>query len=136
VGQTTRAGDSGRDWQTFLAYLTGAVEPARLLRNADRVTANRLLRPPLPGRVRWRASARQARADLGQTLGHNTLEAVATRGNPAPLLGWHRTRVAQQCAGAAPRRAPGRPLIAHELEALRVPLAQEKRSWGAELSSG
>jgi len=39
------------DWKTWLAYLSGSVDEALLLRNEYLVTANRILRDPIQGRV-------------------------------------------------------------------------------------
>lgn len=46
------------------------------------------------------------------------------------MLGWHCKLVAQKFDGSPRRKAPGRPTIAQELEALIVRIAQEHRSWG------
>jgi hypothetical protein len=46
------------------------------------------------------------------------------------ILAWHRKLVAQKCDGSKQRKAPGRPPIDADLEALVVRLAQEHRSWG------
>jgi putative transposase len=56
---------------------------------------------------------------------------VATIVKPDTILAWHRTLVAQQFDGSQQRKAPGRPRIDPELEALIVRMAQENRSWGA-----
>src|SRR5712692_12089137 len=45
-------GNSRMDWKTLLAYITGSVDQALLLRNEYLVTENRLLRNQLTGRVR------------------------------------------------------------------------------------
>jgi len=55
---------------------------------------------------------------------------VATIVKPDTILGWHRKLVAQKFDGSLQRKAPGRPKIAPELEALIVRMAQENRSWG------
>jgi putative transposase len=55
---------------------------------------------------------------------------VATIVKPDTILGWHRKLVAQKCDGSQQRKAPGRPTIDQELEALVVRMAQENRSWG------
>jgi hypothetical protein len=39
---------------------------------------------------------------------------------------------AQQFDGSHQRKAPGRPMIEQELEALIVRMAQEHRSWGSD----
>jgi hypothetical protein len=59
---------------------------------------------------------------------------IGFRPPPAPTLwlafGWHRLLVAQKCDGSQQRKAPGRPTIDPELEALVVRMAQENRAWG------
>jgi putative transposase len=69
-------------------------------------------------------------ADMGQKLGKQALQDVAKIVKPDTMLGWHRTLVAQKCDGSTHRKAPGRPPIAPELEALVVRMARENRSWG------
>src|SRR5205823_9650649 len=46
------------------------------------------------------------------------------------MLAWHRKLVAQKFDGSQQRKAPGRPTIDQELEALVVRMARENRSWG------
>ncbi len=75
------------------------------------------------------ASARPF-ADIGKKLGKQALAEVATIVKPDTILGWHRKFVAQKFDGSTQRKAPGRPMIAQELEALVVRMAQENRSWG------
>jgi transposase InsO family protein len=58
------------------------------------------------------------------------LEEVATIVKPDTMLAWHRKLVAQKFDGSKHRKAPGRPMIDHELEALAVRMARENRSWG------
>jgi hypothetical protein len=41
------------DWKYLLAYISGTVDQALLLRNEYLVTENRLLRNQITGRVRW-----------------------------------------------------------------------------------
>src|SRR5262249_48396222 len=67
---------------------------------------------------------------IGQRLGKQALKEVATIVKPDTILGWHRKLVAQKCDGSPQRKAPGRPTIDPELEALVVRMAQENRSWG------
>jgi hypothetical protein len=118
------------DWKTLLAYITGSVDQALLLRNEYLVTENRLLRHQITGRVRLTEGERTTLATIGQQLGKHALQEVATIVKPDTILGWHRRLVAQKCDGSAQRKTPGRPMIAQELEALVVRLAQENRSWG------
>ena len=83
----------------------------------------RILRNQITGRVRLTDGERTARAEMGQKLGKK--EAVANIVTPNTILAWHRTLVAQQFDGSQQRKAPGRPTIDHELEALVVRMARE-----------
>jgi putative transposase len=94
------------------------------------VTENRILRNQLTGRIRLRDGERTALAVIGHKLGKQALKDVAQIVKPETILGWHRTLVAQKFDGSQQRKAPGRPTIAQELEALIVRIAQENRSWG------
>jgi putative transposase len=77
-----------------------------------------------------RDGERKTLADIGRKLGKQALQEVATIVKPDTILGWHRTLVAQKCDGPTQRKAPGRPMIDQELEALVVRMARENRSWG------
>jgi putative transposase len=118
------------DWKTLLASITGTVDQELLVRNAYLVAENRFLRHQLKGRVQLSDGERKPLAEIGDKLGKHALEDVATIVKPAPILGWHRTLVAQKCDGSTQRKDPGRPKIDPELEALIVRIAQENRSWG------
>ncbi len=118
------------NWKTLLAYITGTVDQELLLRNEYLVTENRILRNQITGRVRLTDGERTALAEIGQKLGKKALEAVATIVKPDTILAWHRTLVAQKFDGSQQRKAPGRPTIDPELEALVVRMARENRSWG------
>ena len=124
------------DWKTLLAYITGTVDQELLVRNEYLVTENRILRQQLRGRVRLRDAERKTLAEIGQKLGKKALEEVATIVKPDTILGWHRTLVAQKFDGSTQRKAPGRPPIDPELEALVVRIAQENRSWGYDRIAG
>jgi putative transposase len=78
------------DWKHLLAYITGTVDQALLLRNAYLVTENRLLRNQLQGRVRLTDAERKILAELGVKLGKQALEEVATIVKPDTILAWHR----------------------------------------------
>jgi putative transposase len=80
--------------------------------------------------VRLTDGERTARAEIGQKLSKQALKEVATIVKPDTILGWHRKLVAQKFDGSAQRKAPGRPQVDPELEALIVHMAQENRSWG------
>ena len=115
---------------TSLAYITGTVDQELLLRNEYLVTENRILRDQLKERVRLSDGERRALAEIGQKLGKQAFEEVATIVKPDTILAWHRKFIAQKFDGSQQRKAPGRPPIDTELEALVVRIAQENRSWG------
>jgi putative transposase len=116
------------DWKTLLVYLTGSVDRELLLRNEYLVTENRILRHQITGRVRLSDGERKTLAAIGKQLGKQTLAEVATIGTPNTILAWHRTLVAKKFDGSQRRKAPGRPRIDEELEALVVRMAQENRT--------
>src|ERR1051326_9630997 len=118
------------DWKQLLAYITGTVDQELLLRNEYLVTENRILRDQLKGRVRLSDGERMALAEIGQKLGKQALEEVASIVKPDTILAWHRKLVAQKFDGSAQRKTPGRPVLDQEIEALIVRMAQENRSWG------
>jgi putative transposase len=118
------------DWKTFLAYITGTVDQELLLRNEYLVTENRILRNQIQGRLRLSTGERKALAEIGQKLGKQALDEVATMVKPETILAWHRKLVTQKFDGSQRRKTPGRPRIDQELETLVVRMAQENRSWG------
>ena len=118
------------DWKHLLASITGTVDQELLPRNEYLVTENRILRNQITGRVRLTDGERKTLAAIGQKLGKEALKDVATIVKPDTILGWHRRLVAQKFDGSQQRKAPGRPMIDPELEALVVRMAQENRSWG------
>src|SRR5213080_3801039 len=124
------------DWKQLLAYITGTVDQELLLRNEYLVTENRILRNQMKGRLRLSDGERKVLAAIGQKLGKQALKDVATIVKPDTILGWHRKLVAQKFDGSPQRKAPGRPMIDPELEALVVRMAQESRSWGYDRSVG
>jgi hypothetical protein len=62
------------DWKHLLAYITGTVDQALLLRNEYLVTENCILRNQLTGRVRLTDGERKTLAVIGQKLGKKALE--------------------------------------------------------------
>jgi hypothetical protein len=105
------------DWKHLLAYITGPVDQELLLRNEYLVTENRLLHNQSTGRRRLTEGERTTLAAIGQKLGQKAVEAVANIVKPDTILAWHRQLVAQKFDGATQRKAPGRPMIAPEVEA-------------------
>ena len=110
-------------WKTLLAYITGTVDQELLLRNEYLATENRILRSQIKGRLRLNDGERKALAEIGQKLGKQALEEVATIVKPDTILGWHRQLRAQKIDGARQWKAPGQPTIDPELEALVVRMA-------------
>src|SRR5437667_1195254 len=122
-------GEGSMDWKTLLAYITGTVDQELLLRNEYLVTENRLLRNQIKGRVRLRDGERKTLAAIGQKLGKQALQEVATIVKPDTILGWHRQLVTQKFDGSRQRQAPGRPTINQEIGPLTVRMAGENGSW-------
>jgi hypothetical protein len=74
------------DWKTLLAYITGSVDQALLLRNEYLVTENRILRNQIKGRIRLSDGERKTVAEIGQKLGKQALEEVANIVKPDTIL--------------------------------------------------
>jgi putative transposase len=106
------------------------VDQQLLLRNEYQVTANRILRQQIMGRLRLSDGERKTLAELGKKLGRQALAEVATIVKPDTILAWHRTLVARKFDGSRQRKMPGRPPVDVALETLVMRLAQENRSWG------
>src|SRR5260221_13818585 len=105
------------DWKHLLAYITGTVDQELLLHNEYLVTENRILRNQITGRARLTDGERKTLAAIGQKLGKQALNDVATIVKPDTILGWPRNLVAQKFDGSHQRTAPGRPTIVPGLEA-------------------
>ena len=99
-------------WKTLLAYITGTVDQALLLRHEYLVTENRILHQQLRGRVRLTDAERKTLAEIGYKLGKQALKEVATIVRPDTILSWHRKLVAQKFDGSTRPKAPARPPIA------------------------
>src|SRR5499426_361751 len=117
-------------WKHLLAYMTGSVNEELLLRNEYLVMENRILRHQITGRICLTDAERKMLAEIGQKLGKQALKEVATIVKPDTILAWHRKLVARKFDGSQQRKAPGRPTIDQEVEALVVRMAQENRFWG------
>jgi putative transposase len=119
------------DWKQLLGHITGSVEEELRLHNAYLAAENRILRHQIKvRRVRLTDAERKTLAEIGQKLGRQALEEIATVAKPDTILAWHRTLVAQKCDSSKPCKAVGRPRMDQELEALVVRMAHENRSWG------
>jgi hypothetical protein len=94
------------DWKHLLAYITGTVDQELLVRNAYLVTENRIIRTQITGRVRLTDGERKMLADIGQKLGQQALEEVATIVKPDTMLGWRRKLVVQTFDGSTQRKSP------------------------------
>src|SRR5262245_29602862 len=124
------------DWKHLLAYITGSVDQAILLRNEYLVVENRVLRAQITGRVRLSDGERQTLAEIGLKLGKQALEEIGTVVKPETILAWHRKLMAKKFDGSQTRQSLGRPPIDAALEALVVRMAQENRSWGYDRMAG
>jgi hypothetical protein len=117
------------DWKQLLGHMTGAVDQELCLRNAYLTAENRILRHQIKARrVRLTDAERKTLAEMGQKLGRQALEEIATVAKPDTILAWRRTLVAQKCDGSKPCKSVGRPRMDQELEALVVRMARENRS--------
>jgi putative transposase len=122
------------DWKHLLAYITGTVDQELRVRNEYLVTENRILRQQIEGRVHLSDGERKTLAEIGKKLGKQALEEVASIVKPDTILAWHRRLVVKKFDGSQQRKAPGRPMIDQEVEALIVRMAKENRSWGYDRS--
>jgi putative transposase len=125
-----KAEEGRRGLEHLLAYITDTVDQELLVRNEYLVTENKILRQQIKGRVQLSDGERKTLAEIGKKLGKQALEDVASIVTPDTILTWHRKLVAQKFDSSRQRKAPGRPMIDQEIEALVVRLAKENRSWG------
>ena len=84
------------DWKTMLRYISGSVDEELLLRNEYLVAENRVLRNQLQGRLRLTDGERRSLAEIGERLGKQALDEVASIVNPDRILGWHRRLVTKK----------------------------------------
>jgi putative transposase len=123
-------------WKQLLTYMTGSVDQELLCRNEYLAAENRILRTQRQGRVPLTDGDRKTLAEIGKRLGKQALAEVATIVTPDTILVWHRKLIAQKFDGSQQRKAPGRPKIDQELEALVVRMAQENPRWGYDRIAG
>ncbi len=124
------------DWKRLLAYISGSVDDALLLRNEYLVTENRILRAQIKGRLKLTDGERKTLAEIGKKLGKKALEEVVNIVKPETILAWHGRLVAKKFDGSKKRKYAGRPRIDKEIEELVVRLATENRSWGYDRIAG
>ena len=118
------------DWKKLLGSITTSVDEELQLRNAYLEAENRLLRQQITGRVQLTDDDRRALAELGQQLGKQGLEEIATVAKPDTILAWHRKFVDHKGDTSHPGTTVGRPRIDKEIEDLVVRMARENRAWG------
>src|ERR1700730_10402836 len=83
-------------WARLLAYVTGLVNQKLLLQNEYLAAHNRILRPPLPARLRLSDPERSTLAEFGKRLGRAALQQVACVAKPETILAWHRRLIARK----------------------------------------
>ena len=124
------------DWKVLLAYITGTVDQALLLRNEYLVTENRLLRNQIKGRVRlteasgrrWR---RWAKSWASRPWKKSPQLSRLTQSSRGTGNWWPRSLMAPSSV----RRSDDRRSM-KELEDLVVRMARENRSWGYDRIAG
>jgi putative transposase len=95
------------------------------------IEENRVLIAQFGGRrLRLTDTERRRLVALAHPLGRQRLKEVATLATPDTLLRWYQRLIAQKCDGSTPRRQPGRPRGAAEVEQLVRRMAEEHRTWG------
>ena len=122
--------ERGMDWKKLLGTITAPVDEEIRLRNAYLVTENCMLRQQITSRVQLTDDDRRILAELGQKLGRQGLEEIATVAKADTILAWHHKFVTQTVAPSAPHKSVGRPRVDQEIERLVVQMAWENRSWG------
>jgi transposase len=118
------------DWKKLLGSIPASVDEELRLRNAYLVAENRVLRQQISGRVQLTDGERRTLAELGQQLGKQALEEIATVAKAGTILAWHRTFADQQWESSPPQKSVGRPRVDQEIEDVVVRMARENRSWG------
>jgi putative transposase len=117
-------------WARMLAYVTGTVNQALLLRNEYLAAENRILKAQIKGRMQLSEDEKATLAEIAQRLGRKALEEVASTAQPDTILGWYRKLIANKFDGSRIRRRVGRPKVDEEIERLVVRMAKENPSWG------
>jgi len=129
-GKRLGRGEREMDWKKLLGSITASVDEEIRLRNAYLVAENRILRQQIIGRVPLTDGDRRTLAALGQQLGRQALEEIATVAKADTILAWHHKFVRRTIDTSAPHKSVGRPHIDQEIEDLAVQMARENYSWG------
>lgn len=95
------------DWKKLLGSITTSVDQELRLRNEYLATENRLVRQQITGRVPLTDSDRKVLAEIGQQLGKQTLEEIATIAKPATILAWDHQHVEQKGDSSQRRQSVG-----------------------------
>src|SRR5947207_5586088 len=114
----------------LLAFITGMVDQQTLLQTEYPATENRILRAPLPTRLRLTDPQRSTLAEIGKRLGRRALRQVAYVAKPDTILAWYRKLIAHKFDGSRYRRYPGRPVMGREVTELVLRMARENTAWG------
>jgi transposase InsO family protein len=120
----------------LLAYVTGMVNQRLLLQNEYLLAENRILRAHLPSRLLLTDPERSTLAVLGERLGRQGLELMASVARPGTILAWFRKLVAHKFDGSRHRLQPGRPALAREITELILRMARENSDWGYDRIAG
>ena len=107
-------------WARMLAYVTGTVNQALLLRNEYLAAENRILKAQIKGRLLLSKEEKATLAEIAHRLGRRALEEVASTAHPDTILGWYRKLIANTFDGSRFRQRVGRPRIDEEIERLVV----------------
>ena len=107
-------------WARMLAYVTGTVNQALLLRNEYLAAENRILKAQIKGRLLLSKEEKATFAEIAHRLGRRALEEVASTAHPDTILGWYRKLIANTFDGSRFRQRVGRPRIDEEIERLVV----------------
>ena len=129
-GSLLGSSERGMDWKKLLRTITASVDEELRLRNAYLVAENRILRQQINSRVQLTDGDRRTLTELGQKLGRQALEEIATVAKADTILAWHHKFVTQTVAPSALPKSVGRPRVDQEIESLVVQMARENCSWG------
>src|ERR1700737_249220 len=117
-------------WTRMLAYITGTVDQALLLRNEYLAAENRILRSQIKGRLLLSDAEKATLAEIAHRLGRKALEELGAGGKLEGLRAWSRKLIAHKFDGSKLRKSWGRPRVDEETERLVVQMAKEDLGWG------